>query len=98
MEIKFDKNARNNKEVETTVKTFLRDIDTADKIRNVPVIIYQDGVKKSYYIRCAISGETMSKVISLDARLDPQSGETIRNRLCPVLKKTTGSKEKKPVA
>jgi hypothetical protein len=78
MEIKFDKNANENQEVETTVKTFLGDIDTAEKTRNVPVLIYQDGVKKSYYIRCTISGETMSKVISLDARLDPQSGETFR--------------------
>ncbi len=78
MEIRFDENARKNKEVETTVKTFLRDIDTAEKVGNVPVFIYQDGVKKSYYIRCTISGETMSRVISLDARLDPQSGETFR--------------------
>ena len=79
MEINFDENARKNKEVETTVKTFLRDVDTADKAGKVPVFIYQDGVKKSYYIRCTISGETMSKVISLDARLDPQNGETFRN-------------------
>ncbi len=79
MEIKFDDKAVNNQEIETMVKTFLREIDTAETARNVPIFIYQDGVKKSYYIRCAISGKTMSKVISLDARLDPESDDTFRD-------------------
>jgi len=35
-------------------------------------------VKKSYYIRCAIAGKSMAEAISLDARLDPESGETYR--------------------
>ncbi len=79
MEIKFNEKVIKNQEIKTTVEAFLRDIDTAEKAKNVPIFIYQDGVKESYYIRCTISGETMSKVISLDARLDPQSGETFRD-------------------
>ncbi|MEK7354490.1 MAG: hypothetical protein AABZ77_08305, partial [Chloroflexota bacterium] len=79
MEIKFDDKATNNKEIETIVNKFLNEIDTAEKARNVPVVVYQDGVKKSYYIRCAISGATMSKVVSLDARLDPESDDTFRD-------------------
>jgi hypothetical protein len=79
MEIRFDKNAIVNQDVETTVKTFLNEIDTAERARTAPVLVYQDGVMKSYYIRCTISGETMSKAISLDARLDPQSGEKFRD-------------------
>ena len=50
-----------------------------EKAENMPVYVFQDGVKKSFYIRCTISGETMSKVVSLDARLNPQSGETFRD-------------------
>ncbi len=79
MEISYDENAVKNKEVEKAVDAFLRDIDTIDKARNVPIFIFQDGVKKSYYIRCAISAKTMSKVISLDARLDPESDDTFRD-------------------
>jgi hypothetical protein len=79
MKISFDANAPENQEVAVTVKAFLSDIDTVEKARNIPVCVYQDGVKKSYYIRCTISGETMSRVISLDARLDPQSGDTFRD-------------------
>lgn len=89
MEINFDGNARENPELIATVKTFLGEIDTAEKARNVPVIIYQDGVKNSYYIRCAISGETMSRVISLDARIDPESGETFRGNRELLLRNNT---------
>jgi hypothetical protein len=79
MEINFDKNAAKNQEVEKTVREFLGKIDTLEKARNVPVYIFQDGVKKSYYIRCTVTGKTMTEVISLDARLNPESGETFRD-------------------
>jgi hypothetical protein len=78
MEIIFDKNAAKDKEVEKTVKEFLQSIDTLEKGKNVPIFIFQDGVKKSYYIRCAITGKTMADTIGLDARLNPESGETFR--------------------
>jgi hypothetical protein len=78
MEIVFDKKAAPDKSVEKTVRQFLRNIGTLEKWRKVPVYIFQDGVKKSYYIRCAITGRTMASIISLDARLDPESGETFR--------------------
>jgi hypothetical protein len=79
MEIVFDKSAAKNNEVEKTVREFLDGIDTLEKVRSAPVYVFQDGVKKSYYIRCAIAGKTMTGVISLDARLNPESGETFRD-------------------
>jgi hypothetical protein len=79
MDINFDKNAAKNQEVEKTVGEFLGKIDTLEKAMNIPVYIFQDGVKKSYYIRCAVTGKTMAEVISLDARLNPESGETFRD-------------------
>jgi hypothetical protein len=79
MEINFDKAAPKNQEVEKTVREFLDKIDTLEKARNIPVYIFQDGVKKSYYIRCTVTGKTMTEVISLDARLNPDSGETFRD-------------------
>jgi hypothetical protein len=79
MEINFDKNASKNQGVEKTVREFLGKIDTLEKARNVPLYIFQDGVKKSYYIRCTVAGKTMAEVISLDARLNPDSGETFRD-------------------
>src|SRR4030042_4560219 len=79
MEIVFDKKAAKNPEVAKTVSEFLNSIDTLEKSRNATVYIFQDGVKKSYYIRCAATGKTMVGVISLDARLNPESGETFRD-------------------
>ena len=79
MEIRFDDKAASNKEIAATVDQFLSEVDTAEKARNIPIVIYQDGVKNSYYIRCTISGATMNKVISLDARLDPESDDTFRD-------------------
>jgi hypothetical protein len=79
MDIVYDKSAAKNQEVEKTVKKFLESTDTLEKARNMPVYIFQDGVKKSYYIRCTITGKTMAGLISLDARLNPESGETFRD-------------------
>src|SRR4030042_3796527 len=79
MEISFDKSAAKNQEVEKTVKEFLEGNDTMEKAKGMPVVIFQDGVRKSYYIRCAITGGTMSKIVSLDARLNPKTGETFRD-------------------
>jgi hypothetical protein len=78
MKIVFDINATKNKEVEKTVREFLDNIETLEKLKDIPIIIFQDGVKKSYYIRAAISGQIMVAVIALDARLNPDSGETFR--------------------
>jgi hypothetical protein len=79
MEINFDKNATKDSGVEATIREFLDKIPTLEKARDLPVYVFQDGVKKSYYIRCTVSGKTMSETISLDARLDPDSGETFRD-------------------
>jgi len=79
MDIVYDKSAAKNQEVEKTVRKCLESIDTLEKARNMPVYIFQDGVKKSYYIRCTVTGKTMTGLISLDARLNPESGETFRD-------------------
>ena len=79
MNIIFEKNAAKNAAVEKTVKEFLEKVDTLEKAEGLPVTVFQDGVKKSYYIRCAISGKTMNTAVSLDARLNPDSGETFRD-------------------
>lgn len=79
MNIIFDKNSAKSAAVEKTVKEFFGKIDTLEKAEELPVTIFQDGVKKSYYIRCAISGKTMQSAVSLDARLNPDSGETFRD-------------------
>jgi hypothetical protein len=79
MEILFAKNATKNQDIEKTVRRFLDTIETLEKSKGVPVYVFQDGVKKSYYIRCTITGKTMEDTVSLDARLAPENGETFRD-------------------
>lgn len=79
MNIEFDKNAAENEDVRNAVLDFLSSVDCLEKEKNMPVLIYQDGVKNSYYIRCCMSGETISGLISLDARLDPSATDTFRD-------------------
>jgi hypothetical protein len=79
MDIIFDKKAAKNQEIEKTVIGFLDSIDTLEKARKAPVYVFQDGVKNSYYIRCAVTGKTMVDTVSLDARLNPENGETFRD-------------------
>jgi len=89
MKITFEEKAPENRAVEATVRAFLEDIATVEGAKDFPICIFQDGVRKSYYIRCTISGETMSRVISLDARLDPESGDTFRDNRELLLKHNT---------
>ena len=89
MRVSFDTSATENGEVKQTVQSFFNDVDTLERARNAPVLIHQDGVKKSYYVRCSISAKTMSELISLDARLDPQSTDTFRDNRELLLKHNT---------
>jgi hypothetical protein len=79
VDIIFDKKAAKNAAVEKTVKEFLKNVATLEKAQAAPVYIFQDGVKNSYYIRCAIEGKTVKSAVCLDARLAPEHGETFRD-------------------
>jgi hypothetical protein len=79
MKIAFSRDAAPDEGVAATVKEFLEGTPTLEKAGAAPVLVFQDGVRKSYYIRCAVSGETMARAVSLDARLNPGSGETFRD-------------------
>ncbi|MDD4858889.1 MAG: hypothetical protein PHR56_01590 [Dehalococcoidales bacterium] len=89
MQIKFDASAPANKEVENNVKAFLESVSTGEAEKSCPVILFQDGVKKSYYIRCTVAGETVAKKVSLDARLNPDGSDTFRDNRELMLRNNT---------
>lgn len=53
--ILFDDNAIKDDTVYGKVETFLKEINTLEVIKKSPIIIYQDGKSKGYYIKCGIS-------------------------------------------
>jgi hypothetical protein len=79
LEITFDEYAIENKQVMTAVRSFTDSLDCLEKKKGSRIFIHQDGVKKSYYIRCCLAGETISNKVDLDARLDPKSTDTFRD-------------------
>lgn len=89
MNVIFDENAAENEDIRKAVLDFLSNVDCLEKERNIPILIHQDGVKNSYYIQCSMLGETVSGLISLDARLDPSGTDTFRDNRELLLKHNT---------
>ncbi|MBU1209417.1 MAG: hypothetical protein KKH04_21270 [Proteobacteria bacterium] len=69
----IDTNARKDNSLKDLVATFLEKVPTIEKTQNVPVIISQDGVNKSYYIKCIIKASIVYPLFDLNAKLSSES-------------------------
>ena len=89
IKIVFDQSSAPNKDVDKAVHDFLDRVKTLEASQGNKTIIHQDGVEKSYYIRCCLLGETAAPLLDLDARLIPESSDSFRaNRELLVTHKT----------
>ncbi|MCC7161924.1 MAG: hypothetical protein IT331_05500 [Anaerolineae bacterium] len=78
MKILFDNNATENNPVKELVQEFLDSVSTLEKQHDMPIIIFQDGVKGSYYIKCSLLATDAASLSDLDAKLDVSSKEGYR--------------------
>ena len=78
MQILFDSGAKHDSKVETEVNQFLEQVKTHEQQSNSPIIIYQDGKKGSYYIKCTIPAKVVCNLLDLNARLDPTNDASYR--------------------
>lgn len=78
MEIIFENNSTPNSNVADQVKKFFGNIPTLEVSHNMPVIIFQDGVNDSYYIKCSISAKTAAEIVDLNAKLSIDNPESFR--------------------
>ncbi len=78
MQILFDSGAKHDQNVETEVNQFLTKVKTREQESNSPIIIYQDGKKDSYYIKCTIPAKVVCNLLDLNARLDPTNDASYR--------------------
>ncbi len=76
MIIKFDENAIKNEEVLKLVEPFFKDTPTLESKENIPIIIFQDGVKGAYYVKCSMKAKDASQLFDFNAKLD--TGDTFR--------------------
>jgi len=79
MDIKYDDNASPNEKISGLVNKFLSQVSTLEIIHDMPVIIFQDGVNGSYYIKCSISAVEASKLCDLNAKIDASDQESFRS-------------------
>jgi len=85
----FDQSSTANSDVENAVGEFLNKVETLEVSQGNKVIIHQDGVEKSYYIRCCLLGKTATSLVDLNARLIPESPDSYRANRELLLKNKT---------
>jgi hypothetical protein len=78
MDILFDKNAKENTKIETLVREFIGQITPLEKEYDKKIIVFQDGVKGSYYIKCSLLAKDAADLCDLNAKLDVSKSESYR--------------------
>ena len=78
MNIVFDSNATKDTKVKDAVTNLLHEVETLEASHNMPVIVFQDGVKGSYYIKCSLLAEDAAVLCDLNAKLDVKNLESYR--------------------
>jgi hypothetical protein len=76
--ILFDEKAQKNSQILDLVGAFLSQISSLEAKHDMPVIIFQDGASKAYYIKCSILASVASKLCDLNAKLDVESPDSYR--------------------
>lgn len=89
MKIIFDENAIKKENVEKSVNEFLHKIVTLEQTHNMPIVIFQDGVNGSYYIKCSIQAEIAANSCDTNAKLDFSNTESFRANRELLLKNQT---------
>ena len=85
----FDQSSSRNSDVEQAVNDFLDKIETLETLQGNKIVIHQDGVEKSYFIRCCVPAQIAAPLVDLDARLIPESPDSLRANRTLLLKHKT---------
>jgi len=89
MKILFEENAKKSEKIEELVSIFLKEVSTLETKLDVPMVIFQDGVNNSYYIKCQISARIASKIIDLNAKIKAKDPGSFRSNRELMLEHTT---------
>jgi hypothetical protein len=75
----FDTNAKSNQNVERIVADFLERVPTLEAQLSMPLVIFQDGVNSSYYVKCNILAREAAELFDLDAKINLTSAESFKS-------------------
>lgn len=76
--ILFDDKATTDNTIYKEVKAFLREVNTLETDKKFPIIIYQDGKSKGYYIKCNIPAGAACPLLDINAKLVPTDKDSFR--------------------
>lgn len=89
MQILFGEHAKRSDKIKHLVETFLKEADTLEGRHEMPIVVCQDGVNNSYYIKCSILAKAAADLCDLNAKLDVNSTESYRANRQLLLKNLT---------
>lgn len=98
MNILFDEHASANPQVNQSVEKFLSTASTLEMKHDMPIVIFQDGVLASYYIKCSLLSSDAAELCDLDAKLDLNNPQSYRANRELLLKNATYLKMETDVA
>ena len=76
--LKFEHNAERSERISESVREFLRLVKTLEESIDAPIVVFQDGKSKAYYIKCNILATDASRLCDIKARQDVSSDETYK--------------------
>jgi len=76
--ILFDDRAIKDDTIHKEVEVFLKEVNTLETDKKSPIIIYQDGKGKGYYIKCGIQAKDACPIVDMNAKLDPTDKDSFR--------------------
>lgn len=60
------------------IEDFRNNIQTLENTKNIPLVLFQDGKSKGFYVECHIEGKVAVPKMDFDAVLDPEQQEEFR--------------------
>lgn len=76
--ILFDDRAIKDDTIHKEVEAFLKEVNTLETDKKFPIVIYQDGKSKGYYIKCSIPAESVCPILDMNAKLVSTDKDSFR--------------------
>jgi hypothetical protein len=78
MKISFDASAKEDEHIRSIVNSFLSKFPTLESAHEAPIIIFQDGLNGSYYIKGSIQASNICAFLDLNAKLSVDDTKSFR--------------------
>lgn len=92
MNLIYDQNAISNDDVVQVIEKFLEQVPALETTQDMPIVVFQDGVNGTYYIKCSLLANDATSLCDLNAKLDLDNPESFKANRKLLLKHKTYKK------